>query len=556
MQSSRNTKIQNSICVVLVLLTGGIRLVRDYFPGRISNIIICVLFMLELSIWGCQIQRRLLHEEQKKYLISVAVFLGFLIFIRTVKFVYTAEGTAINRMLWYLYYFPQIFSVLIMFFAVLHIGKPLEKKIDKKWKILYLPATLLVMLIMTNDRHQWAFGFPAGLKYANETYTHGVIYYAALIWMLVLFAAMLVVAMQRCALAEYRKKIWMPIIPLGIGLLYVVLFWLDPDGIFQRLFKMAEICCVVFQAFMEVLILAHLFPTNDNYELLWNLSSLGGGIMDEYGKLCYCSKNCFPVSFEVVKKAEKNSILLEQNNIEIKSCRVMGGYGYWSRDVSEIHKLTRQLKEAGDVLVKENMLLKQENRIKKRRLQIARKNELYDKLITQTKKQNIRLKELYQDILKNPEHFDDNVKEAAVLQVYCKRCANLILLGKERKIIDGRELQLAVQESVEYLKLYGVKTYTEFHGNGKYAGEDIQEAYRLFQNVLETILYLCYIFLVQISFKESIEIHMEFENTGRVSKEKIGSQLKTENKKAQMSIHQEQETVYIDLAVMKGENTG
>ena len=121
--------------------------------------------------------------------------------------------------------------------------------------------------------------------------------------------------------------------------------------------------------------------------------------MDEYGKLCYCSKNCFPVSFEVVKKAEKNSILLEQNNIEIKSCRVMGGYGYWSRDVSEIHKLTRQLKEAGDVLVKENMLLKQENRIKKRRLQIARKNELYDKLITQTKKQNIRLKELYHDIL-------------------------------------------------------------------------------------------------------------------------------------------------------------
>ena len=45
MQSSRNTKIQNSICVVLVLLTGGIRLVRDYFPGRISNIIICAVYV-------------------------------------------------------------------------------------------------------------------------------------------------------------------------------------------------------------------------------------------------------------------------------------------------------------------------------------------------------------------------------------------------------------------------------------------------------------------------------------------------------------------------------
>lgn len=78
MQSSRNTKIQNSICVVLVLLTGGIRLVRDYFPGRISNIIICVLFMLELSIWGCQIQRRLLHEEQKSTLSVWQFFLDFL----------------------------------------------------------------------------------------------------------------------------------------------------------------------------------------------------------------------------------------------------------------------------------------------------------------------------------------------------------------------------------------------------------------------------------------------------------------------------------------------
>lgn len=66
MQSSRNTKIQNSICVVLVLLTGGIRLVRDYFPGRISNIIICVLFMLEYSIWGCQDTEKTASRGTKK----------------------------------------------------------------------------------------------------------------------------------------------------------------------------------------------------------------------------------------------------------------------------------------------------------------------------------------------------------------------------------------------------------------------------------------------------------------------------------------------------------
>ena len=34
MQSSRNTKIQNSICVVLVLLTGGNSFGTGLFPGE------------------------------------------------------------------------------------------------------------------------------------------------------------------------------------------------------------------------------------------------------------------------------------------------------------------------------------------------------------------------------------------------------------------------------------------------------------------------------------------------------------------------------------------
>jgi len=64
------------------------------------------------------------------------------------------------------------------------------------------------------------------------------------------------------------------------------------------------------------------------------------------------------------------------------------------------------------------MLLKQENRIKKGDCRLQGKTSFMINLLRRRKSKTYRLKELYHDILKNPEHFDDNVKEAAVLQVY------------------------------------------------------------------------------------------------------------------------------------------
>ena len=61
MYSSRKTKILNIICVLLVLMTGVIRLTRDSYRLVSSNILIFFLFILAALIWLVQIRRRVIR---------------------------------------------------------------------------------------------------------------------------------------------------------------------------------------------------------------------------------------------------------------------------------------------------------------------------------------------------------------------------------------------------------------------------------------------------------------------------------------------------------------
>ncbi len=197
-----------------------------------------------------------------------------------------------GRYVWYLYYLPQTFLPLLMFFAVLHIGKPIDQPIARRWRLLYLPAALIVLGVLTNDLHSLAFIPLDG--WASDSYRHGPLYFASVFWMALLFAAMLAVSLVRCAVPGMRKNLWMPLLPLAFGAVYTISYILHPGGILAYLYKMPEAVCFVCAAFLEGLILARLLPTNDNYYELWCASDLGGGIVSRSGNLQYPTQTAFP----------------------------------------------------------------------------------------------------------------------------------------------------------------------------------------------------------------------------------------------------------------------
>jgi len=111
------------VCIFLIIMSGPVRVLFNVIPGYSCNIIIFLLYTSALFIWISQVKRRLLQNEECKFLSGVAALMLFLMAVRTIKFDFLPSGSVYARYAWYLYYVPQTLAVLWMFFAVLYIGE-------------------------------------------------------------------------------------------------------------------------------------------------------------------------------------------------------------------------------------------------------------------------------------------------------------------------------------------------------------------------------------------------------------------------------------------------
>lgn len=509
MYSSRKTKILNIICVLLVLTTGVIRLTRASYRSVSSSTLIFFLFILSGLIWLVQIRRRVIRPEERKYLELTAVLLLFLIIIKTVKYVFVPSGSWFSRYIWYLYYFPQTFIVVSMLFAVLHTGLAYGTQMDQRWKLLYIPAAAIVGGILTNDLHQLAFSFPQGIEMWDELYVHGPLYFVSIIWVVLLFIIMITIALRRCATMENRHNIWMPIIPLAIGIIYMVMFLMDHDMLLHRLFKTTEVIGFIFPAFMEALIQAGLFPTNDGYENLWKISGLQGGIMDNDGRVLFESDSSISVSKDMIREAEEFAVLLQNGNLVLGSHAIGGGYVYWLKDLTEINEINNKLAELGKILEEDNALLCEEKIIAENKTQIQLKNRIYDSIYSQIAPQLRHLENILETVPDEEDVFEEKMKYGAVLVVFIKRCSNLILLMHQKEKISTGEFQIAVEESLRYIRLNGVRAIEIIESDMELSGSQILFMYTFFENVTELILGKCTDLLVSFECSEEICLRIE-----------------------------------------------
>lgn len=552
MQSSRKTIILNSVCIALVLLAGCLRLVGHSTKFFLHNAPILALFALASFIWICRVRKRILQPDVRKNLVAVALLIIFWMSVRTLKYEFVFDISPFRRWFWYLYYVPMLVIPLLMLLSVLHIGLPQTKSIDPRWNLLYIPTAAIILGVLTNDFHQLAFRFPGGAaNWDGADYSYGPLYYAAMLWMALLFAAILVVVFVRCAVPERRKKIWVPAIPLFIGAVYILCVIVDEKAVTGFL-TVPEMGCFLFAAFMESLMDVHLLPANDNYSALFNASSIGAGIMDESGAVRYKSKTSIPTDLAQVIKAQSEPLIIEDGNTIFKSRAINGGFCYWMRDISQINMLNCELEDLGDVLDEENTMLEAENRMKVKRLQIEEQNKLYDDLAKNVKSQLEELQELLENLPENEEEFENKMKYACVLNTYVKRHSNLLLSFHESKRIYSDELRFSLVESLEYLRLYGIKAHGFYLGEGGFAGEKILLAYEIFEAAVEAALPRTDAILVNTIVSDgSLTLRMELNAPQAVlAKDCMCEKIATQG--GALEVETEGETEYVTLIFPAG----
>lgn len=142
-----------------------------------------LIFIALALVWGISVRRRILHREMRRYLLLSCAMAVLWLLLRAFKYrCFQSDG--ISRALWYCYYIPQIFAPLFGFFAALELGRSEEALLPPWMQLMYVPACLLLLGVLTNDGHQLAFRFLTGRMSDGAGYAHGVVYYAAMAWRL------------------------------------------------------------------------------------------------------------------------------------------------------------------------------------------------------------------------------------------------------------------------------------------------------------------------------------------------------------------------------------
>ena len=446
------------LVIFLLLFANFVRVITmDTTPAMyvISHIVVLMIYLGILVSWGISVYDRIVNKVIRRHLIVLVVLMMFWMLMRTLRHTVFLYVYPLGMWCWYAYYVSMILIPQLCLFATKHIGKPEDYKLPKKWYLMYIPSIIMILGILTNDFHGWAFHFHEGYEAGWDVYQRGVLYYIATAWIFACIALMIAEIVKRCRVPGAHKTVWLPIAMLGIGVAYTVLYALD-SNIFSFIEMTAALCFTVV-AIWESSIKTGLVQSNTHYDEMLKYSGLGVAVVDNDYTVYYRSDDALPLTAEQMKETENGYVMLD-GGIRLSGSEIRGGHTLWQEDLSELLDVLDELKELRNELEGSNAVSMQNYRVNKKIRALAEKNRLHDELQKQTAHQI----DLLNDWLKkltatdDPKEKRELLRRIVVVGAYLKRRNNLILVNEQDGIIKEAELNLSLKEMMKNLQLAGV----------------------------------------------------------------------------------------------------
>lgn len=448
------TKLLTVVGIIIFLFGGAVRIfshLTSSADNYIENFDVIIFSGLIIG-WGVSVEYRIVQKNIRICLVISAALMLLWMALRAIKYNSPADINTYGRYLWYSYYIAMVFLPLMMFFAMLNIGKP-ENTNNRKYFLIIL-AAVLVLLVMTNDFHQLAFVFEPDFHNWNKQYSYGPVYYVIAVWIFILVLSSIVLSINRCRISATRKKLWIPIVIILVAIIYTLWNNLNHGYSGLRIYNVPEVFCFASIALWESLIQIGLVPSNTGYGDFFNASNLNTLIFDNEGNVKYRSKNATNVSKDVVLQNGKSVVIDE--NIILKKHNIKGGKVVWTEDISAINRINRELSEVKEQISEYNVILKSEAELKKRRATVTEQNKLYDSITEFIRPQLCDLENILKNIENNRGDISVSYAGACVVNVYIKRISNLLIMAKSRKMLNAFELENSIRELAEYISVYGI----------------------------------------------------------------------------------------------------
>ncbi|MGN0564853.1 MAG: histidine kinase N-terminal 7TM domain-containing protein [Candidatus Heritagella sp.] len=446
------------------------------------------IYMGLFAVWGISAYNRIIQPQVRRYLIAISLLMGFWIAVRGIR--YSLDECAwLMRHLWYLYYLPMLLIPLLAVFVAVSLGKPDNFRLPKWIHLLYIPAILLLLLVLTNDLHQLVFIFPTDAAVWMNDYRYGITYFLAVGWMVLCALTALVTMLIKCRISRSRRVLLLPFLPIILALLYGACYSMPWMKLIAA--DMTVVFCLLFTAVLESCIQCGLIQANTRYEELFSKAAdIPAQITDNDYSVRYASKDAQQIPAEQMRAAEKEPIMLSDGK-RLHNMPIHGGHAIWTEDMSELLSMREKLEDMQEELADRNGLLQLEYEREKGHKVVEEQNRLYDLLqrSTQTQIDKIsRLVSRYQNSA-DPQEKKCLLSQIAVLGSFIKRRKDMILCIDSTPTLPESKLSGALGESYRSLSLMNVQgRYLVNTGKEYQKGKTLALAYEFFEDTVEATL--------------------------------------------------------------------
>lgn len=493
MTKSRNkTAVMMFVVAAMLLIAYSCRIIgNNGYYGTEVGLLRSFIFISLFAAWGASLYNRIIQTRIRCYMSAIALLMIFWFIIRTLKYYFISAELypGIVRHLWYMYYLAMLYIPLLAVYVAMSIGETEDSHLPMKAALLYIPTLFLFLLVITNDLHEFVFIFPenAAVRTDND-YSYGVGYYIVNAWMLFCALSMLYVMSKKRRIAESKKLIFIPCIPIIALLLYLIFYSSGAPWLRFILGDVTAVICLMYAATLELCIQFGFIQANTNYMELFCASTAGAQITDKDYHVLLSSAAAKNLDTKTLAKTKNESVMLK-GGVRLSGAPIKKGHVVWTEDISPLLKVLEELQEAKENLEDSNKILEEEQALKKREAHIMEQDRLYNIIQHDTAHQIC----LMDTMIKQAETADGDEKrkllqKMLVIGAYLKRRSNLVFLADKSSMLDANELVLTIGESMDNLEVLGISCGFRTELTEPVLAYQIIAMYDFFENVMERTL--------------------------------------------------------------------
>lgn len=492
-----NSQRRNTVWFIGFLLLGGI---FHYFDPTenlaLNSFLFCgryTVFSGLVLFWILSVRSRLLPTRVRKYMVAAGILMLSLLALQVFSNRIVGDAAAaaeVNRYSKYAYWIPQTLNPALFLAACVRICRGSREKAKWDERLLLVPAVLLSVMVLTNDLHHLVYRPKADypeLAIITGRYTQGTGFYLLYAWIILAFVAGLVLLFRETG----RRTAKGIALLAGVTLAWFIMLLMNML-VFDLLrvhqpYSTQEINIFGMLGIFEVCIRNRLIPSNENHTGFFAQLGLPVMITDAALSPVYMTNQPLNAA-EAELKTSLQAPVYTQEDTRLSGMKIRAGYAFWAEDESELHRENRRLEAANEILSEENSLIRAENELKEKKARLDAQNRVYDRIAAELFPRQKRIESLLEEAAPGTDGFRRALGECCVLNAWCKRKSNLLLLDEAALPERHRELFLALQESARFLKCCGVDAAAVGEETTDLPLADIHELYDTFEAVIEAWL--------------------------------------------------------------------